>query len=96
MMIRTPMDGSSPFSVIVPQGADVPRDGHGVVEFSLYLRDELGRVIKQSLPQPNSAFLGALTLGLRYGMQNTVSIASDQHEAAWSPPSSNSATIPTT
>ncbi len=80
MMIRTPMDGSSPFSVIVPQGADVPRDGNGLVEFSLYLRDEMVRVIKQTMPQPNSAFLGALTLGLRYGMQNTVSIASDQHE----------------
>lgn len=81
MMLRTPMDGSAPLSIIVPQGAEAPRDGNGLVEFSLYLRDEMVRVIKQTMPQPNSAFLGALTLGLRYGMQNTVSIASDQHES---------------
>ncbi|MDY0149935.1 MAG: ComEC/Rec2 family competence protein [Kiritimatiellia bacterium] len=79
MMLRTPRDGSSPLSIIIPQGSDGPRDGNGLVEFSLYLRDEMVRVIKQTMPQPNSAFLGALTLGLRYGMQNTVSIASDQH-----------------
>ena len=79
IMARTPMDGSAPPSIIIPQGRDVPRDGNSLVEFSLYLRDEMVRVIKQTMPQPNSAFLGALTLGLRYGMQNTVSIASDQY-----------------
>lgn len=79
MMLRTPMDGSAPLSIIIPQGADVPRDGNGLVEFSLYLRDEMVRVIKQTMPQPNSAFLGALTLGLRYGMQNTLSIANVAH-----------------
>lgn len=68
-----------PISIITPEGMDAPRDGNGLVEFSLYLRDEIVRVIKQTMPQPNSAFLGALTLGLRYGMQNTVSVASDVH-----------------
>lgn len=82
MNIRTPLDGSSPFSIITPRGATQPREGNGLVEFSLYLRDEMVRVIKQTMPQPNSAFLGALTLGLRYGMQNTVSLASDAYEGA--------------
>jgi ComEC/Rec2-related protein len=79
MMLRTPLNGPPALSIIIPQGSEFPRDGNGLVEFSLYLRDEMVRVIKQTMPQPNSAFLGAITLGLRYGMQNTVSIASDQH-----------------
>ena len=79
MMLRNQADGSAPLAIVVPQGADAPREGNGLVEFSLYLRDEMVRVIKQTMPQPNSAFLGALTLGLRYGMQNTLSIASDRH-----------------
>ncbi len=70
------------FDVIVPRGATAPREGNGLVEFSLYLRDEIVRVIKQTMPQPNSAFLGALTLGLRYGMQNTRSIASGDYDDA--------------
>ena len=74
------------FAVVVPQGADRPREGNGLVEFSLYLRDEMVRVIKQTMPQPNSAFLGALTLGLRYGMQNTRSIASGDYEDGAVPP----------
>ena len=81
MMLRTPMEGPAPLSIVVPVGAEGPREGNGLVEFSLYLRDEMVRVIKQTMPQPNSAFLGALTLGLRYGMQNTVSIASDSHDS---------------
>ena len=79
MTVRTPEDGSSPFRIIKPEGSAWPREGNGLVEFSLYLRDEIVRVIKQTMPQPNSAFLGALTLGLRYGMQNTVSIASETY-----------------
>ena len=82
MTVRTPTEpGEVPFRVIKPQGAAWPREGNGLVEFSLYLRDEIVRVIKQTMPQPNSAFLGALTLGLRYGMQNTVSIASDVYDS---------------
>ena len=82
MQLRIPLSGPSPIHIIVPQGADEPRKGNGLVEFSLYLRDEMVRVIKQTTPQPNSAFHGALTLGLRYGMQNTVSIASDTYDSA--------------
>lgn len=86
MMLRTPRDGPPPLSIVIPQGFDIPREGNGLVEFALYLRDEMVRVIKQTMPQPNSAFLGALTLGLRYGMQNTVSIASDMYDDATVPP----------
>jgi|LSQX01.3.fsa_nt_gb ComEC/Rec2-related protein len=80
MLLRTPLEGALPIDIIIPQGHDVPREGNGLVEFSLYLRDEIVRVIKQTMPQPNSAFLGALTLGLRYGMQNTLSIASERYD----------------
>jgi len=86
MMLRTPRDGPPPLSIVIPQGLDAPREGNGLVEFALYLRDEMVRVIKQTMPQPNSAFLGALTLGLRYGMQNTVSIASEIYDDAVVPP----------
>lgn len=82
MMLRVPPAGPSPIQIVVPQGSDEPRQGNRLVEFSLYLRDEMVRVIKQTTPQPNSAFHGALTLGLRYGMQNTLSIASDTHDTS--------------
>jgi ComEC/Rec2-related protein len=86
MMLRTPRDGAPPISIVIPQGFDAPREGNGLVEFALYLRDEMVRVIKQTMPQPNSNFLGALTLGLRYGMQDTVSLASDDYDDAIVPP----------
>ena len=86
MRLRIPLSGPSPIQIIHPQGADEPRQGNGLVEFSLYLRDEMVRVIKQTTPQPNSAFHGALTLGLRYGMQNTLSVAADVHDSAVVPP----------
>jgi len=86
MRLRIPLSGPSPIQIIVPQGAEEPRSGNSLVEFSLYLRDEMVRVIKQTTPQPNSAFHGALTLGLRYGMQNTVSVASDDYDTAVVPP----------
>lgn len=86
MRLRIPLAGPSPIHIVCPQGAAEPRRGNGLVEFSLYLRDEMVRVIKQTTPQPNSAFHGALTLGLRYGMQNTVSVASDGYDSAVVPP----------
>ncbi len=86
MRLRIPREGPSPIHIVQPQGADAPRKGNGLVEFSLYLRDEIVRVIKQTTPQPNSAFHGALTLGLRYGMQSTVSMANDIYKASPVPP----------
>ena len=82
MRLRVVPNGPAPIHIIRPQGANEPRQGNALVEFSLYLRDEMVRVIKQTTPQPNSAFHGALTLGLRYGMQNTVSVASDDYDNA--------------
>lgn len=79
MIVKSPLQGPSPFHIVIPEGGTLPREGNALTEFSLYLRDSMVRVIKQTMPQPNSAFLGALTLGLRYGMQNTISIASDEH-----------------
>lgn len=86
MRLRIPREGPSPIHIIQPQGAEAPRTGNGLVEFSLYLRDQIVRVIKQTTPQPNSAFHGALTLGLRYGMQSTVSMANDKYDATPVPP----------
>ena len=86
MRLRIPLQGPAPIQIINPQGAAEPRRGNALVEFSLYLRDEMVRVIKQTTPQPNSAFHGALTLGLRYGMQNTVSVASDDYDNTVVPP----------
>lgn len=83
MTLRAPAipgAGPSPIRIIRPAGEEYPREGNPLTEFALYLRDSMVRVIKQTMPQPNSAFLGALTLGLRYGMQNTVSIASDNYD----------------
>lgn len=86
--LQVPRDAEAPapIQVILPQDADRPRTGNGLVEFSLYLRDEIVRVIKQTTPQPNAAFHGALTLGLRYGMQNTVSMANDMYKNTPVPP----------
>ena len=86
MRLRIPREGPSPIHIVQPQGATEPRQGNGLVEFSLYLRDEIVRVIKQTTPQPNSAFHGALTLGLRYGMQSTVSMANDVYKSSPVPP----------
>ena len=86
MRLRVPREGPPPIQIVQPQGAAEPRAGNGLVEFSLYLRDEIVRVIKQTVPQPNSAFHGALTLGLRYGMQSTVSIGNDMYDQTPVPP----------
>ncbi len=60
-----------PVRAVLPAGARAPRTGNAMVEFSLDLRDRLLRILKQTMPDPQSAFLGGVTLGLRYGMQNT-------------------------
>jgi len=79
MSLKGGPDRGLPLAIVTPQGSPMPREGNGLTEFALYLRDSMVRVIKQTMPQPNSAFLGALTLGLRYGMQGTVTIASDEY-----------------
>ncbi len=68
MNLYQPRDGDSPLIVISPEGA-APRTGHPLVGFSLDLRDRLLRLFKATMPYPQSAFLGGVTLGLRYGLQ---------------------------
>jgi competence protein ComEC len=60
----------SPIAVVQPEGRG-PRSGNPLVEFSLDLRDRLLARIKQTMPYPQSAFLGGVTLGMRYGLQST-------------------------
>ncbi len=47
-------------------------DGTPIVEFSLHVKDRMLRVFKQTMPYPESAFLGGVTLGLRYGLQRAM------------------------
>jgi ComEC/Rec2-related protein len=54
-------------------------EGNPLVEFSLALRDRMLGVIKQTMPYPNSAFLGAVTLGLRYGLRGTACLFSGSY-----------------
>ena len=59
------------------KAGDAYREGHGLVEFSLRVRDKMLRVFKQTTPYPQSAFLGGVTLGLRYGLSTTPYRAAD-------------------
>jgi ComEC/Rec2-related protein len=68
-------DQPAPILSIAPNGE--PRRGHWLVEFSLELRDRLLLQIKKTMPYPESAFLGGVTLGLRYGLQNA------RYQPAW-------------
>jgi ComEC/Rec2-related protein len=60
----------APIRTVSPAGGG-PRTGSGLVEFSLDLRDRVLRVFKITMPYPQSAFLGGVTLGLRYGLPAT-------------------------
>jgi ComEC/Rec2-related protein len=60
-----------PMNLITPAGRDAPRSGHWLVSFSLDLRDRVLLIFKSTMPYPQSAFLGGVTLGLRYGLQGT-------------------------
>ncbi len=67
----------SPVRAVVPAGGSL-RHGNALVEFSLDLRDRMLRVLKLTLPYPHSAFLGGVTLGLRYGLQGALCMFSSQ------------------
>lgn len=58
-----------PMRMIVPEGEATVRAGNPLVSFSLDLRDRVLLVFKSTMPFPQSAFLGGVTLGLRYGLQ---------------------------
>ena len=62
---------------VVPEGADAPRNGDPITMFSLHLRDRMLRVIKKTLPFPQSAYVGGIALGMRYGMQYAECVLSE-------------------
>ena len=55
-------------------------EGTPLVEFSLNARDNMLTVLKQTLPMPQSAFVGAITLGMRYGLASRPGILSDYYK----------------
>ncbi|HMP76999.1 MAG TPA: ComEC/Rec2 family competence protein [Kiritimatiellia bacterium] len=76
--IFTPRSGPAPIHVITPVDGPV-REGHPLVEYSLRLRDDVLRVIKQTMLYPQSAFVGGVTLGLRYGLHGVECMFSEKH-----------------
>lgn len=74
-------DAPSPIHAVGPGGGE-PRAGHPLVSFSLDLRDRILRVFKATMPHPQSAFLGGVTLGLRYGLQG-VQYPGPEEKGAW-------------
>jgi len=62
--------GSAPVRFVAAGGEERAPQRSVWVAFSLDLRDRITRVIKETIPFPASAFVGAVTLGLRYGLQN--------------------------
>ena len=78
----TPRSGPPPIHVITPVDGPV-REGHPLVEFSLTLRDDVLRVIKQTMLYPQSAFVGGVTLGLRYGLHGVECMFSEKHHHVW-------------
>ncbi len=80
MSVFQPRGGSPPIRIVTPPDG-TPRRGNGLVEFSLALRDQLLRVIKLTMPYPQSSFLGGVTLGLRYGLHGVVCMFSDRYRA---------------
>ncbi len=76
--VFTPRSGPPPIHAIAPDGG-APRGGNALVEFSLRLRDDVLRVIKQTLLYPQSAFVGGVTLGLRYGLNGVECMFSERY-----------------
>ncbi len=54
--------------------------GTPLVEFSLNARDNMLTILKQTLPMPHSAFVGAITLGMRYGLASRPGLLSDYYK----------------
>jgi len=79
-----PRSGPPPIHAIKPMDGPM-REGNALVAFSLRLRDNVLRVIKQTMIYPQSAFVGGVTLGLRYGLQGVECMFSDRYAHAWHP-----------
>ncbi|HMO05446.1 MAG TPA: ComEC/Rec2 family competence protein [Kiritimatiellia bacterium] len=83
MNLRQERGEAPPLAMIGPAGGP-PRTGDPLVAFSLQLRDDMLRQFKHSMPYPQSAFLGGVTLGLRYGLQG-VAWPGDGLDHPWAP-----------
>lgn len=70
MSLFQPRGATAPIHMVAPAGGAV-RTGDPLVAMSLELRDRVLRIFKATMPYPQSAFLGGVTLGLRYGLQGT-------------------------
>jgi ComEC/Rec2-related protein len=77
-----PREGPPPIRAIAPVDGPL-RAGHPLVEFSLGLRDDVLRVIKHTILYPQSAFVGGVTLGLRYGLHGVECMFSDKYPRHW-------------
>lgn len=82
MSLFSPRNGPPPIFAIKPVDGPL-REGNGLVAFSLTLRDNVLRVIKQTMLYPQSAFVGGVTLGLRYGLQGVECMFSQRYPHAW-------------
>ncbi len=71
-----------PMTMIIPEGSESVRAGHPLVSFSLGLRDRILLLFKSTMPYPQSAFLGGVTLGLRYGLQGA-QFPGEHDRGAW-------------
>ncbi|MGD9874830.1 MAG: ComEC/Rec2 family competence protein [Kiritimatiellia bacterium] len=78
MSLRQARGGSAPIVAIAPEGKGFSK-GHPLVRISLKIRDDMLRVLKQTLPYPQSAMVAAVTLGLRYGLANVPCVFSPEH-----------------
>lgn len=77
MTLFQPPNAAPPIRVVEPEGARAS-EGSALVRFSLRLRDRMLRVFKLTIPYPQSAFLGGVTLGLRYGLAGVECLLSSE------------------
>lgn len=82
MMLFAPREGPPPIHIVQPLDGPL-REGMPLVEFSLHLRDHVLLVIKQTMLFPQSAFVGGVTLGLRYGLQGVECMFSKRYPHVW-------------
>ncbi len=76
LFINQYANGDPGISVVRNEAGQLAK-GNTLVEFSLNLRDKMLSIIKQTLPMPDSAFVGAVTLGMRYGLADKPCFLSD-------------------
>ncbi|HNW93570.1 MAG TPA: ComEC/Rec2 family competence protein, partial [bacterium] len=74
MNLQPPREGEPASLEIVERS-----EGSPIVELSLFIKDRMLRVFKQTVPYPESAFLGGMTLGMRYGLSNAMTPFNGDH-----------------